>query len=133
MKLTRTLEQADIYVVCDFLHSYFSLFYKMYFIKWFITYSAILWHLSFQTFSIDATKTPNRLCHFINDSSIKDRSCNATMKLKVFKDYPRLCLFALRQIKAGNEIRYDYGEDRRLLFWRKEVPRHVSLFRIFQL
>jgi len=39
------------------------------------------------------------------------------MKLTVIKNYPRLCLFARRDINEGEEIRYDYGEDSKKLPW----------------
>lgn len=69
-------------------------------------------------YCIDATTEVDRLARYVNDAPIKDHKCNAKMKLKVFNDYPRLCLFALKDIKAGEEILYDYGEDETLLFWR---------------
>lgn len=33
------------------------------------------------------------------------------MKLKIFNNYPRLCLFAAKDIDPGEEIRYDYGDE----------------------
>lgn len=67
-------------------------------------------------FSIDATHTLDRLCRFVND----EKNGNAVMKLKVFNHFPRLCLFAAKDIEAGEEIRYDYGNEdapwRKVLF-----------------
>ncbi|XP_053381989.1 N-lysine methyltransferase KMT5A-like [Mercenaria mercenaria] len=70
---------------------------------------------------IDATKETQRLAKFVNDASMKDPKCNAKMKLIVCEGYPRLCLFSIKDIKCGEEIRYDYGEDENLLFWRTKL------------
>ncbi|XP_055999988.1 uncharacterized protein LOC130048025 [Ostrea edulis] len=56
---------------------------------------------------VDATDVTERMCHYVND----DKRANITMKLKVFNKYPRLYLFALRDINEREEIRYDYGDD----------------------
>ncbi|XP_065929436.1 N-lysine methyltransferase KMT5A-A-like isoform X1 [Magallana gigas] len=56
---------------------------------------------------VDATDVPERMCRYVND----DKKANATMKLKVFNNYPRLCSFALQDIHIGEEIRYDYGDE----------------------
>lgn len=61
------------------------------------------------------------MCRYANDAEESEIICNAVMKMKVFNNYPRLCLFAKRQINAGEEIRYDYGEDEETLVWRKKV------------
>ncbi|XP_078339764.1 N-lysine methyltransferase KMT5A-A-like [Crassostrea virginica] len=63
---------------------------------------------------IDATHTLDRLCRFVND----EKNGNAVMKLKVFNHFPRLCLFAAKDIEAGEEIRYDYGNEDAP--WRKK-------------
>lgn len=34
---------------------------------------------------------------------------------------PYLCLFATRDIEPGWEIRYDYGETEKKMWWRKMV------------
>ena len=72
-------------------------------------------------YSIDATKTNGRLCQFANDSPKSAPDCNAVMKLNVFDTYPRLCLYSTSTIQAGEEIKYDYGENDRNLPWRKKV------------
>lgn len=59
------------------------------------------------------------MCRYVND----DTKANATMKLKVFNNYPRLCLFALQDINIGEEIRYDYGDEN--VPWRQDS--HVIL------
>lgn len=56
-----------------------------------------------------------RLCRYVNDST----EGNSTMKLKIFNYYPRLCLYATRDIDAGEEVRYDYGDDQAP--WRKVI------------
>lgn len=48
------------------------------------------------------------------------------MKLMNFKNYPRLCLFATREIQKGEELRYDYGDDPFNLFWRHQVDNLLS-------
>lgn len=69
-------------------------------------------------FRIDASKTTSeKFAGLINDAECGTKECNSKMKLLVVKDYPRLCLFATRDIDAGEEIRYDYGEDSNKLPW----------------
>lgn len=63
--------------------------------------------------SIDATHVSHGLCRFVND----EKHGNAVMKLKIFNNYPRLCLFAAKNIDPGEEIRYDYGDENAP--WRK--------------
>lgn len=63
--------------------------------------------------SIDATHVSHGLCRFVND----EKHGNAVMKLKIFNNYPRLCLFAAKNIDPGEEIRYDYGDE--YAPWRK--------------
>ena len=41
------------------------------------------------------------------------------MKIVLLDNYPRLCLFATKHIKCGEELRYDYGENDGDLPWRK--------------
>ncbi|KAJ8303680.1 hypothetical protein KUTeg_018790 [Tegillarca granosa] len=69
---------------------------------------------------IDGSKT-DRLCKMVNDAEIKTKKCNCKMKKKIFNTYPRLCLFASRDIEIGEELRYDYGDDPKRLFWRHQV------------
>lgn len=63
---------------------------------------------------IDATHVSHGLCRFVND----EKHGNAVMKLKIFNNYPRLCLFAAKNIDPGEEIRYDYGDENAP--WRKK-------------
>lgn len=72
-------------------------------------------------FSIDGTFS-KRMGRFVNDAPRHEHQCNADME-KLFIDYrPVLVLFARRFIKAGEEIRYDYGVKN--LPWRcKKVKR----------
>eukprot|EP00105_Crassostrea_gigas_P033994 XP_019918142.1 PREDICTED: uncharacterized protein LOC105348884 [Crassostrea gigas] len=55
--------------------------------------------------AIDATNVKNRFCRYVNDSE----KGNASMKLKIFNNYPRLCLYASGDIDRGEEVRYNYG------------------------
>lgn len=57
----------------------------------------------------------------MNDAANDDPKNNAIMKLKVINNYPRLCLFARREIAKGEEIRYDYGDSVYNLPWRHKV------------
>lgn len=54
----------------------------------------------------------------VNDAP--DSTRNSVMKLKVFSKSEHLCLFAVKDIQAGQEILYSYGE-RENLWWRKKV------------
>ncbi|XP_057300018.1 uncharacterized protein LOC130630515 isoform X2 [Hydractinia symbiolongicarpus] len=64
---------------------------------------------------VDATKN-NRLGKFVNDS--QKSYANSVMKVKTFGGKPFLCLYALKTIEKGSEIRYSYGETSGLT-WRK--------------
>jgi SET domain-containing protein len=66
-------------------------------------------------FSIDATHSDGlgRLC---NDEHKKP---NAIMKKMEVAGQIHLCLFALRDIDAGEELRYNYGPDEGNMPWRK--------------
>uniref|UniRef100_A0A8W8JRM4 SET domain-containing protein n=1 Tax=Magallana gigas TaxID=29159 RepID=A0A8W8JRM4_MAGGI len=66
--------------------------------------------------SIDATNT-ERKGKYIKDEEVGSPLNNCVMRLLVTENYPRLCLFANRDIKAGEELRYDYGEAN--LPWRQ--------------
>ncbi|XP_078322112.1 N-lysine methyltransferase KMT5A-A-like [Crassostrea virginica] len=77
---------------------------------------------------IDATNF-DRLCKFVNDEESGNFMCNSTMKLKIFNSYPRLCLFANRQINKGEEVRYDYGE--KDVPWRKKEVQYTYYSSIF--
>ena len=63
--------------------------------------------------SIDSTHSEGlgRIC---NDDNIKP---NAVMK-KIESKEVNLCIFALRNITLGDEIRYDYGPDDGSMWWR---------------
>ncbi|XP_052674790.1 N-lysine methyltransferase KMT5A-like isoform X3 [Crassostrea angulata] len=66
---------------------------------------------------IDATNT-ERKGKYIKDEEVGSPLNNCVMRLLVTENYPRLCLFANRDIKAGEELRYDYGEAN--LPWRQD-------------
>ncbi|XP_065937325.1 N-lysine methyltransferase KMT5A-B-like [Magallana gigas] len=66
---------------------------------------------------IDATNT-ERKGKYIKDEEVGSPLNNCVMRLLVTENYPRLCLFANRDIKAGEESRYDYGIEANLP-WRQ--------------
>lgn len=57
--------------------------------------------------SIDASREDGFLGRLVND----DPKPNAKMKKIDVDGVPRLCLFAIMDIKEGQEITYDYGGD----------------------
>ena len=73
-------------------------------------------------FSIDATED-NHLGRFVNDSPSKDANC--VIRTKIFDNKPYLCIYAKKDIKKGDELRYDYGgtygAESKKFWWRKEV------------
>ncbi len=44
----------------------------------------------------------------VNDSEHKLANC--VVKQIVYKDNPKLCLFAIKDIPPQTELRYDYGD-----------------------
>ena len=74
----------------------------------------MIYHIFLLFCSIDGTHSDGlgRLC---ND---EHRRPNAKMKKVVNNNQVSLCLFALRDINIGDEIRYDYGPDDGKMFWR---------------
>lgn len=72
--------------------------------------------LYFSSFlSVDATLN-GRIGRYVNDSPYP----NSKIVPITVKNQKRLCLFALNDIKAGTEIRYDYG-DVENLWWRDQA------------
>lgn len=65
-------------------------------------------------FSIDATNDEH-LGRYVNDAPKKEANCVA--KPVMMLGEPHVILFALRDIKSGCELRYDYGGGD--LPWRK--------------
>lgn len=61
------------------------------------------------------------MCKMVNDAQSNTAECNCKMKRKIFNNYPRLCLYATRDIDLGEELRYDYGDNPERLFWRHQV------------
>ncbi|XP_066459440.1 N-lysine methyltransferase KMT5A isoform X2 [Eleutherodactylus coqui] len=59
-----------------------------------------------KTYCVDATKETNRLGRLINHS--KNGNCHT--KLHDINNVPHLILIASRDIKAGEELLYDYGD-----------------------
>ena len=77
-------------------------------------------------FSIDATYTEG-YGRMVNDGIGK--SCNCNVKIVFVNAKPHVCLFAGRQILAGEELRYDYGVPD--LPWRKQVCIDILLAGIY--
>jgi SET domain-containing protein len=75
----------------------------------------------YNVFSIDASIDDGRLGRLINDAKTGSPECNAIMKLIDVKGQAKLFLFALQDIKVGEEICYDYGEKEKKLWWRALV------------
>ncbi|XP_065682695.1 uncharacterized protein LOC124816730 isoform X1 [Hydra vulgaris] len=67
---------------------------------------------------IDATNQVDSLGKMVNDSTIN--FANSIMKRIVISSCVHLCLFALKSIDIGTEIRYDYGDHDELMHWRKQ-------------
>ncbi len=57
--------------------------------------------------SVDATKDNGRLGRLLNHSK---SSSNVVTRLVEVDSRPYLCLMAARDIAAGEELQYDYGE-----------------------
>ena len=67
--------------------------------------------------SIDATKSTG-MCRLVNDS----KKGNSKMRKIVALDgQPYLCLFATKDIEPGWELRYNYGESPKKMWWRDSV------------
>lgn len=58
---------------------------------------------------------------YVNDASRFSSGCNSKMELLQVEGCTRLCLFASRDIQAGEEILYDYGDKNKNLWWRAKV------------
>ena len=55
------------------------------------------------SFCVDATKEKNSLAKMVNDS--QDKFANAVMKRMVIGKKAHLCLFAIKHIQSGTELR----------------------------
>ncbi|CAL9692020.1 unnamed protein product [Knipowitschia caucasica] len=71
--------------------------------------------------SIDGGEEDGSFGRLVND---EHKLPNCRMKLIEVKGKPHLCLFALKEIKAGTEINYDYGGTS--WPWREEIPLTVT-------
>lgn len=58
-------------------------------------------------YSVDATKESDRLGRLLNHSRT---DANCATRLVSIKDKPYLILETVRDVKAGEELLYDYGE-----------------------
>lgn len=71
-------------------------------------------------FSIDASIKDGTLGRLVND----DPKPNSKMKLIAVDEVPHLCLFAVMDIKCGDEITYDYSRGN--LPWRLSDAKDIS-------
>lgn len=83
--------------------------------------------MSILIFSIDATNNIYDIGRMVNDAQPETVEENVLIKIVVVDQLPHLCLFALRDIEIGEELRYDYGIDD--LPWRKKV-KYLSILNI---
>ena len=60
----------------------------------------------------------NTFGNFINDSKV---SANCRGSVVIRNKIPHLCFFALEDLEEGEELRYDYKDDPKALWWRKMV------------
>ncbi|XP_065677366.1 uncharacterized protein LOC136092753 [Hydra vulgaris] len=67
-------------------------------------------------YCIDATEDCH-LARYVNDSKKKP---NCKMKKVMVRESPHLCLFAIKDIDVGTELRYDYMDDGKL-WWRNFI------------
>ena len=77
------------------------------------------------SFSIDGTYA-NKMGNFVNDAQ---HFSNCEVSIVLVKEIPHLCLFAISNMEIGEELRYDYGEESKKLWWRKHVSISTSLRR----
>ncbi|XP_031172149.1 uncharacterized protein LOC116061918 isoform X1 [Sander lucioperca] len=70
---------------------------------------------------IDASREDGSLGRLVNDNH---KSPNCIMKKIIVNDRPHLCLFAVKNIEAGTEIDYNYGDSQ--WPWRKKVTSHQT-------
>jgi len=73
-------------------------------------------------FSITAAND-DRIARYINDSPRKFANCCPRSTFVLGK--PRVIIFALRDIKVGTELRYDYGGLSRP--WRQVTNMYLSI------
>ena len=53
-----------------------------------------------------------------NDSKV---SANGKSSVVIFRNIPHLCFFAQENMEEGEELRYDYQDNPKALWWRKLV------------
>ena len=74
--------------------------------SWPVTISDITLYRN-QTFCVDATEETPRLGRLLNHSK---KNPNVVTKVKVVDNIPRLCLYAKKFIRPGEELTFDYGD-----------------------
>lgn len=73
--------------------------------------------------SIDASREDDSFGRLVND---EHKHPNCRMKKIEVEGKPHLCLFALKDIKEGEEISYDYGGDD--CPWRMQVRQMTAQY-----
>jgi len=76
---------------------------------------------------IDASQYDGSLGRLVNDDCHKP---NANMKVITLQYLPHLCLFALRDINAGDEIRYNYGSFGHFPWHKQVCLNYFSLLKV---
>lgn len=75
-----------------------------------------MFHFELFTCSVDASKEDGSLGRLVNDDHVNP---NCKMEKIVCEGKPHLCLFAVKQISADEEITYNYGNSS--YPWRQTV------------
>ena len=76
-------------------------------------------------FSIDGNHDLTSACRMANDSNRAPYK-NCIMRVVIHNNRPHLCLFAIRDIGEGEELRYDYGDPSAP--WRKPLKVGALLY-----
>ncbi len=63
------------------------------------------------------------MCRLVNDGTGNEE--NAVMKKVTVENRPHLALFAKRDILAGEEIRYSYGDNLPNTPWREQKRKKI--------
>ena len=67
----------------------------------------------------------------VNDVQKGDPLENCSVNVVIVDKVPHLCMFAVRAIEVGEELRYDYGDTK--LPWRKKVKSSLYVVQILSM